>query len=173
MIYDVVINGRPLNRETDFIIKRDQFQDKIASSLTSTSKAIYLAGPILSGKTNILYQTYIHFKELPDWTCFYFTAEHYSSTVAGKYDQLYDLFYQNEVLRSLAKSRDEIIIKAFAHPDADKLKNILICIDEAQSFCPNSFKLYEKTPQNYQLISNQMSLDADEEVSNRICSQRS
>lgn len=119
--------------------------------MTSSSKALYLSGPILAGKTNILYQTYLHVKNQPNWTCFYFTAEHYSITVDEKYAQLFDVFMENPLMNSLAKSRNDVL-KAFATLEADKLGNVLICIDEAQSFCPNSFRVYDETPKNAQLI---------------------
>lgn len=119
--------------------------------MESSSKAIYLSGPILAGKTNILYQTYLHAKKQPGWTCFYFTAEHYSISVDDKYRQLFNNLMENQLIQNLAKSTDGVM-KAFANPVTDSMGNVLICIDEAQAFCPNSFRVYQDTPKNAHLI---------------------
>lgn len=58
-------------------------------------------------------------------------------------------------LVEIATTKGVSIIQAFSFEDSDKLGNVLICIDEAQNFTPNSFHIYADTEANHAFILNQ------------------
>ncbi|MCL4419278.1 hypothetical protein M1146_04215 [Patescibacteria group bacterium] len=151
-VYEVIARGFILNRLGDLVIQRSHFIDEIIEYFKNDSKALFLAGPFLAGKTNAMYQVSCEISSRNDWTCFYFNADEFPS-VQLKYQGLLEKFKKDSRIRQIMEKHSCSPVQAFGKPEAAELGNVLILIDEAQNFCPNSLHVYDpEVPSNADAI---------------------